>query len=64
MKRRVARGFEIFRGMPGGGHSLAIFGHCMPVLCDEPVEYVEKDSVWLFHVDWLLCFTNHFWLIC
>jgi hypothetical protein len=49
-----------FGGMPGGIHSLLIFGCCFPVLCDEPVEHVEKDSVWLFHADWLTCFTNCF----
>ncbi len=34
------------------------------VLTDEPVEHVEKDNVWLFHADQLVCFTNPSWLIC
>ncbi len=59
------KGLKIFRVMPGGGHSLpichAIFGRGTPVLHDEPVKHVEKDSVWLFHADWLVCFTNRFW---
>ncbi len=57
-------GLETFGGMPGGGHSLpiflAIYGCGTPVLCDEPVEHVQKDSVWLLHVDRLVCFTNCF----
>ncbi len=59
------KGLKTFGGMSGGGHSLpiflAIFGCSTPVLCDEPVKHVEKDSVQLFHVDWLVCFSNRFW---
>jgi hypothetical protein len=59
------KGLETFGGMPGGGHSLliflALFGHPSPVLHDEPIEHVEKGNVWLFHADWLVCFTNCFW---
>ncbi len=59
------KGLKTFRGMPGGSHSLTIFhvifGYGTPVLCDELVKHVEKDSVWLFHVDRPACFTNHFW---
>jgi hypothetical protein len=62
------KGLETFGGMPGGSYSLpiclAMFGCCSPVLCVEPVKHVEKDSVWLFHADWLECFTNCFWKIC
>jgi hypothetical protein len=57
-------GFKTFGGMPGGGHSLlislAIFGCGTPVLCDEPFEHVEKDSVQLFDADWLVCFSKCF----
>jgi hypothetical protein len=59
------KGLKTFGGMPGGGHSLpiflAIFSCGMPILHDETVEHVEKDSVWLFHADWLGCLTNRFW---
>ena len=61
-------GLKTVRGMPVGGHSLpilfAIFGRCLAVLLDEPVEHVQKDCVWLFHTDWLIRFTNCFWEIC
>ncbi len=61
------KGLKTLGVMSGGSHSLpiclAIFGCHSPVLCDEPVEHVEKDSVWLFHVDWLVCFTHYFWKI-
>jgi hypothetical protein len=59
------KGLKTFGGMSGGRHSLSIFlaiiGCRATVLCDEPVKHVKKDSVWLFHVDWLVCFTNRFW---
>jgi hypothetical protein len=59
------KGLKTFGGVPGGGHSLpiflAIFSRGMPIFHDEPVKHVEKDSVWLLHVDWLVCFTNCFW---
>ncbi len=58
-KEAHCKGLETSRGMPGGSHSLpiclAIFSRCSDVLCDEPVEHVEKDRVWLFHADWLVC---------
>ncbi len=64
-RRGALQGLETFGGMPGGSHSLPIFfailGHGMPVLHDEPVKHVEKDSVWLFHADWCIYFTNCFW---
>jgi hypothetical protein len=64
-KEAHCKGLKILKGMPGGGHSLPIFlailGCGTPVLCDEPVEHVEKDSVWLFHADRLVCFMNRFW---
>ncbi len=46
------KGLKNVGGMPGGGHSLpicllAIFGHCLPILHDEPAKHVKKDSVWL-----------------
>jgi hypothetical protein len=59
------KGLKTFGGMPGTGYSqpifLAIFGCGMPVICDEPVEHVEKNRVGLFHADRLVCFTNRFW---
>ncbi len=59
------KGLKTFGGMPGGGHSLTMFlaivGCGMPVLRDELVRHVEKDSVRLFHADRLVCFTNCFW---
>ncbi len=57
-------GLETFGRKPGGGRSLpirlAIFDCGMPVLCDGLVKHVEKDSVWLLHADWIVCFTNCF----
>jgi hypothetical protein len=54
--------------MPGGGHSLlicfAIFGHCLPVLCDEPAKHVENGIVWLLHVDQLARLANCLRKIC
>jgi hypothetical protein len=62
------KGLKTIRGMPGGGYflsiCLAIFGHCLPVPCDEPVTHAEKDSVWLLCADWLVRLTNCFWKIC
>ncbi len=62
------KGLKTSGGMPGGGHSLLIclmiFGPCSPVLCDEPVKHVKKDSVWLLHADWLVRLANCFWKIC
>jgi hypothetical protein len=63
-KEANCKGLETFGGMPGGSHSLpiclAIFGRGSPVICDEPVKHVDKDSVWLFHADQLVCFKNCF----
>ncbi len=37
-------GLEPFGGMPVGGYLLsilfAVFGHCLAILCDEPVKHV------------------------
>jgi hypothetical protein len=45
-------GLKTFGGMPGGGHSLpiclAIFGRGKPILRDEPVKHVEKNSLGCF----------------
>jgi hypothetical protein len=63
--KRHCKGLRTFGRMPGGSHSLpifiVIFSRCMHVLSDEPVKRVEIDSVWLFHADRFICFTNCFW---
>ncbi len=55
---------EAVRGMPVGGHLLlvlfVVLGCRLPILANKPVEHVEEDSVWLFHVDGLVGFANQF----
>ncbi len=50
--------------MPVGGHPLsvlfAVLSRRLPILANKPVNHVEEDSVWLFHVDGLVGFANRF----